>query len=88
MRIDHEKEVNQLQKDLANLLDKFNEENSSNEENIEKLKMGYVGVQLDIDSMYRKREEEYILILQNSLLYINTYNIKRVNYILLQKLDI
>ncbi len=44
MKIDHEKEVNQLQKDLANLLDKFNEENSSNEENIEKLKMGYVGV--------------------------------------------
>lgn len=41
LKEEHEKEIGQLQTDLANLLDKFNEENSQNESNIETLKMGH-----------------------------------------------
>lgn len=41
LKAEHEREIGQLQTDLASLLEKFNEENSQNEGNIETLKMGH-----------------------------------------------
>ena len=41
LKAEHEREIGQLQTDLASLWEKFNEENSQNEGNIETLKMGH-----------------------------------------------
>ena len=41
LQTEHEKEVNRMQEDIGNLLEKFNQENSANEENIARLKGGH-----------------------------------------------
>ena len=62
LQAEHEKEVSNLQNDMANLLEKFNQENENNEQNIEKLKGTHekeiLKVKNDFDEQVTKADQD------------------------------